>query len=140
MKRIDIVKLFMRGYAISFLAVGLTFLWSPDGTIRFLNNLGDRVGMFADAPMTGAMLWLSLAVAYMAVVTVLAWQVQADPAKNRSALVALTVGKGVSSLTSFVFYFGSAKVFLYLANGIVDGGITLSCLLCLFWLKGGKKG
>lgn len=140
MKKNDIIVLFMRIYAASFLVVGLIFLWTPNGLIHFFNDLGDGIGMFADVPDTGALLWLSLSVAYMATVTLLALFIQSDPAGNKKSLWALTVAKGVSAGTSLAFYFGNAKGFLYLVNGVTDGSIALLCLVFLSWLRGGKKG
>ncbi|MBI2889567.1 MAG: hypothetical protein HYY13_02165 [Nitrospirae bacterium] len=136
MNKKELVALIMRIYAVAFLLVGLLMLFGPDALGRVFNDLGDRLGLFADAPATGNLLWLSLAVSYMAVVTMLAYYVQKDPVKNKPALIALTLGKATSSLTSFAFYYGNAKAFIYLTNGLVDGSIVLVCLLCLFWLRG----
>ncbi|MFQ5409331.1 MAG: hypothetical protein ACE5FI_13040 [Anaerolineales bacterium] len=126
----------LRGLAASFAVVGLLFLFAPDGTLAFGDALGARLGTFAPAPPTGAKLWLSLAVSYMALVTALAYLAARDVRANAGLLRILALGKAASSLTSLVFFLSEARVFIYLLNFVVDGGIALLVLGCWRWIRG----
>ncbi|OQY98955.1 MAG: hypothetical protein B6D41_01920 [Chloroflexi bacterium UTCFX4] len=132
-----IIVWIMRALTVSFAAVGLLFLFAPDATLAFGDALGARVGTFAPAPPTGAKLWLSLGVAYMALVTALAFLASRDPRKNRVMMLLLALGKATSSLTSLWFFLTDAAVFIYLLNFIVDGLLTALALGC--WWVAGKE-
>ena len=61
-----------RAQAVAFLVTGLTFFLLPVQAIDFMNTIGASLGL-PPAPPMGHRFWLSLAAAYMAVVTALAW-------------------------------------------------------------------
>lgn len=132
-----IIAWIMRALAVSFAVVGLLFLFAPDAVLAFGDALGARVGTFAPAPPTGAKLWLSLGVAYMALVTALAFLASRGPRKNRVMMLLLALGKATSSLTSLWFFLTDAAVFIYLLNFIVDGLLTALALGC--WWVAGKE-
>ena len=69
----------LRVLALSFAAVGTLFWLAPDATLASLDATGALFGEFAPTPATGARLWLSLSVAYMLLVTLLAF---AGPARS----------------------------------------------------------
>lgn len=114
----------LRALAASFAVVGLLFLFAPDVVLTFGNSVGMRFGKFVPAPPTGAKLWLCLGVSYMALVTALAYLASRDVRANRTLMHILALGKAVSSLTSLAFFLTEARVFVYLLNFVVDGGIV----------------
>lgn len=125
----------MRALAVSFAAVGLLFLFAPEGALAFGDSLGARLGTFAPAPPTGAKLWLSLGVSYMALVTALAYLASLDPSRNRGLMLILALGKASSSLTSLMFFLVDSPVFIYLLNFAVDASLALLVLGCWWQVK-----
>lgn len=123
-----ICRLILRFLAICFLVAGASFLLRPDETIRSINGLGARLGDFTPAPPSALRFWLTLAVAYMLLVTLLAWGAQRDLRRHRSWLLILAAGKGCSSLLALIFYWVSSDCFIYLLNFLVDGSITVTVL------------
>lgn len=111
-------------FAWTFLAVGTLFFLFPNGTIDTLNGIGGIFG-FPDAPHLAHRFWLGLAVAYMAVVTTLAWMISEAPSERRILMPPLAIGKAVSSGTCLLFLIFDRPYFIYLANFLVDGGIAL---------------
>jgi len=113
----------------AFIIVGALFFLVPDGVVVFTNLVGSWLGEFSEAPQTGFRLWLSLATAYMVLVSVLAYLIQRDLHGNRPLLLVLAAGKAASSLTCLLFYLFSLDAFGYLLNFLVDGSIVLNCLV-----------
>jgi hypothetical protein len=128
MNREDLYRFTLRAFAISFALVGTLFLLAPDATIRSLNGTGELLGDFAPAPVSELRFWLTLAAAYMLLVTILAWGAQRDLRRYRHLLPILAAGKGSSSLIALFFYWFSSDAFVYLLNFLVDGSITLTVL------------
>jgi membrane-associated phospholipid phosphatase len=124
-----LVKLNMRGLAVSFAVVGILFIATPDGVLHRIDQLGDALGSFSHAPRTEEKLWLALAFAYMTVITGLAFVVSLDPVRYRPMLLVLAAGKAASSLAAGAFYL-EHDVFIYLLNFLVDGGLVLVVLGC----------
>ena len=118
----------LRALAASFLVVGTLFFVFPDGTVRVMNAVGSALGNFPPAPASALRFWLSLSTGYMALVTALAYLAQRDLRQRRDLVMLLALGKGVSSLTCLGFYWWSLGAFIYLANFLVDGSITLMAL------------
>lgn len=136
MKRMESrIMWIMRALAASFAVVGLLFLFAPEGVLAFGDSLGARLGTFAPAPPTGAKLWLSLGFAYMVLVTVLAYMASRDVVARRELMLVLLLGKAASSLTSLAFFLTDERVFIYLLNFAVDGGIVLLIAGLLFLLR-----
>ncbi len=128
MTREGFYRLTLRGLAVSFAVVGTSFLLSPDATVRSLDAVGAALGDFTPAPASELRFWLALAVAYMVLVTLLAWLAQRDLARYRHLLAILAAGKGSSSLFALGFYWFSADAFIYLANFLVDGAIAVGVI------------
>src|SRR3979411_757051 len=99
-----LVKLNMRGLAVSFAVVGILFIATPDGVLHPIDQLGDALGAFSPPPPTEEKLWLALAFAYMTVITGLAFVVSLDPVRYRPMLLVLAAGKAASSLAAGAFY------------------------------------
>ena len=122
-----LIRLVGIAFGLIFAAVGLIFLFSPDGVLRLMNSLGRSFGLPA-APLVGAGFYPVLAVGYMAVVTILSVMMARHPVHPAYPLL-LSQAKGASSLLSFGLFFFHQNAFVYLANGIVDGGLCLVAFL-----------
>ncbi len=119
------LRLFLRGWSLTFAAVGAIFVLAPNGTIRVINAVGAWFGDFPPAPESELRFWLSLGFAYMVLVTVLAWVASNDPYRRRDLLLILAAGKAASSLSCLAFYLWTEPCFIYLLNFLVDGSIVL---------------
>jgi hypothetical protein len=120
-------RLVMTALAAVFGAVGLLFLFLPDGVTGFFNSLSARWGM-APAPLPGHGLFVALAVAYMYLVTLLAAGAARHPEDGKYAGL-LVHAKIASSALSFGFYLTGSPYLVLLANGIVDGSLGLFIVL-----------
>jgi hypothetical protein len=116
--------------AAAFAVTGLTFLCFPDATVRVMNAAGLALGL-PPAPPSALRFWLSLAVAYMVLVTLLAAAIARDPRGRAHLMPILAAGKATSSLTCLGYFVASTPAFLYLANALVDG--ALACLVLGAW-------
>ena len=124
------VRLVMWGLAGSFAVVGILFLTIPDDVLGFLDDVGDALGSFTEAPGTDAKLWLALSCAYMTVITGICVVVATDPVRYRALLLVLAAGKAASSLAAGAFYLFDDDVFAYLANFLVDASLVAVALWC----------
>ena len=122
------------GLAAVFAAVGLTFLFLPGEVLRLFNGISGRLGMVR-SPENGLSLFLALAVAYMYLVTLLAWMMGRRP-ERRIFPFLLANGKIASALISFGLFFARAPYLIFLANGVVDGLIGCGVLVLCLRLKG----
>lgn len=117
------LTLLFRVLSLAFAVTGLNFLLMPDPTVTFMNGVGAMLG-FPEAPLMTHAFWLGLGTSYMAVVTVLAWQIANDPLGRMPMMTTLAVGKAVSSLTCLFFFVAQERYFIYLANFVVDGSLV----------------
>lgn len=131
-----VALLALRALALSFVVVGALFLLAPDAVLGSLDATGRLLGEFEPTPATGARLWLSLAVAYMLLVTLFAWLAQRDLAQARPYLGLLFAGKATSSLVALLAYRTVSPAFPYLANFVVDGAIALG-VAWIWWAAPG---
>ena len=130
------VALVMRALAATFAVVGILFIAVPDGVLGFLDDVGDALGTFSEAPETDAKLWLALGFAYMTVITGLSLVVASDPVRHRPLLLVLAAGKAASSLAAGAFFLFDDDVFAYLANFLVDASLVGVALWC--WALAGR--
>src|SRR5215510_12457760 len=121
------LRVLFTAFAAAFAGTGFLFFCFPDGTIRFLNAAGAVVG-FPPAPTSELRFWLSLAVAYMMLVTLLAAAIARDPRGRAHLMPILAAGKATSSLTCLGYFVGTQPAFVYLANALVDGSIAVAVL------------
>src|SRR5256885_16019225 len=77
-----LVKLTMRGLALSFAVVGILFIATPDGVLHRIDQLGDALGSFTHAPRTEEKLWLPPGLPYMTGITGPAPVGSPDPARH----------------------------------------------------------
>jgi len=122
----------LRILALSFAVVGASFFLAPDSTLASLDATGALFGNFAPTPATGARLWLSLSVAYMLLVTLLALLAQRDLGHARPYLALLVAGKTASSLAALFAYCTVSPAFPYLANFLIDGAIAIG--VAVIWV------
>ncbi|GBC92032.1 hypothetical protein HRbin15_00493 [bacterium HR15] len=120
----------LRLLGAGFLAFGLLFAFAPSATVGYFSQWGVALG-WTQLPSEGEDgFWRVLAVAFMVMVTVLAfWGAQPTPARP-ALLMVLAVGKLSSSLLALLFYWQVAPYFIYLLNFIVDGIIALVVFGC----------
>jgi hypothetical protein len=107
--------------AAVFAAVGLVFLLIPSGVVSFFNRISAPWG-FPPAPAGEPGLFVLLAVAYMTVVTALAWGMARRPGEAvRPRLLALA--KIASAVLSLGFFVLRSGALIFLLNAVVDGSI-----------------
>ena len=102
---------------IGFLAVGLMFALKPEVFT------GSAIG-------PGSAMWHSLALAFMATVSVIAFMVMLNPKVYWGMLIPLAVGKFLSSVSSFYWYAALSPQAspMLLLNYVVDGLIGIIAL------------
>ncbi|MFN8543780.1 MAG: hypothetical protein U0807_06200 [Candidatus Binatia bacterium] len=115
------------GLAVAFATTGALFFLFPDGTVRTLNAAGAPLG-FPPAPPSELRFWLSLGVAYMVLVTLLAAETARDPIGRTHLMPILAAGKATSSLTCLGYFAVTSPAFIYLVNALVDGSLALLVL------------
>ncbi len=113
--------------SIIFGIVGLVFLVIPNKVLIFFNDISPFLG-FRESPVEGVGFYLILAVAYMYLVTILAYQMYKHP-ENPSFSFLLISGKSASSITSFIVFIFHYQYLIYLTNGVVDGLIAIGLIL-----------
>jgi hypothetical protein len=118
------------GYVLAgtFAVVGVLFAVIPGKVLSAFNWLGEGLGWPATTtqPYT---LFLGLALAYMYVVTLLAWQMARHP-EVRSYPWLLAQAKGASALVCLGLFVLQEQYPVYLANFVVDGAIAVG----VWWL------
>lgn len=119
--------------AVIFFAVGLIFLFIPNGVLRFFNALSGFLGM-PTSPVEGMNFYLVLAVGYMYLVTLLAIFMFCFPQDRRFPLL-LVNGKLASSLLSFYLFLTHQPYLIYIANGVIDGFIGVFVLVISFRMR-----
>jgi hypothetical protein len=114
------------GMAVTFAVVGLTFLVAPTAVTAAFDALSLRAGLAPAGAAAG--FYLTLAVAYMYLVTLLAGWMALRP-ENPMLPVLLINAKAASSLLSFGLFAFGAPALIFLANGVVDGLIAVGVWL-----------
>src|SRR5947208_9949968 len=132
-----LLRLLFTTLAAAFAVAGLLFCCLPDATVATLTAAGRPRG-FPPAPASPLRFWLSLAVAYMVLVTLLAAAIARDPRGRAHLMPILAAGKATSSLTCAGYFVASSPAFIYLANALADGMLALTALGAygLVWATG----
>lgn len=117
-----LVRLSGRVMAAIFAAVGLVFLVIPGRVLALFNEVGEVFGLPA-SPTDAFTLYLALAVAYMYVVTLLAWQMARRP-RDRSYPWLLVNAKAASAVVCLILFVVQDHCLIYAANALVDGVIA----------------
>lgn len=120
----------MAGWSLAgtFAVVGVIFLAIPGKVLEAFNWLARGLG-WPESTMEPYTLYLALAVAYMYVVTLLAWQMARHP-EVRAYPWVLTHAKAASAVLSIGLFALQDQYLLYLANFVVDGAIAVF----IWWL------
>lgn len=111
------------GGAIIFAVVGLIFLLIPQKVLLFFNTLSDIWG-FSHASVGGFDFYIILAVAYMYLVTVLAYLMYRNPEESLFPFL-LAHGKFMSSLLSLSAFIFQQRYLIYISNFFIDGVIGI---------------
>jgi hypothetical protein len=119
--------------AFVFALVGLIFVVFPAAVLHFFNSWS---GLFKlpPAPESETGFFLILAVAYMYLVTLLAFMIYRNP-KQKIYAQLLINAKLASSVLSFGFFLFQNKFLILLINGVVDGSIGALFLYLKFRQK-----
>jgi len=113
--------------AVVFAIVGLLFLTSGSGVLRFFNRLSAGIGL-EPSPVDATDFFLVLGVGYMYLVTLLAWLMARYP-ENRFFPMLLVNAKFASALLSIAFFVLHHQFLIYITNGVVDGCIGAFVLI-----------
>jgi hypothetical protein len=116
-----------------FAAVGLLFLFAPNGVSRFFNLVSSYGGM-RQIPMQGNGFYLILAVGYMYLVSLLAYLMYRFP-ENRYFPLILANGKLASSFLSLSLFIADQPYLIYITNCVIDGMIGILVLTMYLHLK-----
>ena len=119
----SLVRLMGATLAPTFAVVGVVFLLIPGRVLALFNAVGDQVGL-PPSPTDAYTLYLTLAVAYMYVVTVLAVQMARHPRVTAYPWV-LVQAKAASALVCLVLFVAQDQYLIYVANAAVDGAIAV---------------
>ena len=115
--------------ALTFLAVGITFLAAPHAVQALFDWIAHRIALPAlPAGNVETGLFRALAVAYMYIVSLLAWMMFRRPAEVVWPTL-LAHAKLASAALSFLLMAALGSNLLFAANGVVDGVIGLVALL-----------
>jgi len=126
-------KLFSLTIAVIFAAVGLIFLFFPDSVLIFFNSISGYFGL-PQSPTQGIDFYLILAVAYMYLVTIIAWMMYRYP-KQKIYPFLLAHGKIASSVISIYLFLTYQHYLIFLANFIIDGFIGIAALYFMKMIK-----
>ncbi len=129
-----IVKLISFIGAVVFAAVGLVFALIPESVLVFFNNLSGYLDL-PQSPVQGAGLYLALAVAFMYLVTVLAFLIFRYPEAKCFPLLLANAKFASSAISLFLFVTGYPYLIL-ITNFIADGIIGAVALLHYFRVRG----
>jgi hypothetical protein len=122
-------QLFSLITTIIFAVVGLVFLFIPSQVLVFFNCVSTYLGM-PQSPVQGVSFYLILAVAYMYMVTLLAYSMYRHPQEKIYPFL-LANAKLASSAISLYLFLIYQPYLIYIVNGVVDGGIGLTTLYFL---------
>jgi hypothetical protein len=119
--------------AAIFALIGLIFLVAPARVIFFFNNMSAPFDLPL-SPVDGPGFYVILAVAYMYLVSLLAWKMYRHP-ENRIFAVILVHAKLASALCSFLLFFWQKRYLIYLVNGTIDTLIGIAVLAVLHKIR-----
>ncbi len=112
---------------VVFVIVGLLFLTVPAGVLGFFNSLSSGLGL-PPTPTQASYFYLGLAVAYMALVSTLAFLMFRHPSNHYFPML-LAVGKLSSSVLSLALFVFAQRSLACLANFAIDGAIGTAAVI-----------
>ena len=118
------LKLWLKVWAPIFMAGGAGFYLLP-GRITASMNKGARMVGMEESPVDADNLWVVLAMAYMALITVISARAAAtdDRRQRRELTRLLMVGKAASSFGALGYFVFKRRAYSFLANFLLDGAI-----------------
>jgi len=118
------LKLWLKVWAPIFMAGGAGFYLLP-GRITSNMNKGARLVGMEESPVDADNLWVVLAMAYMALITVISARaaVTEDRVQRRELTRLLMVGKAASSFGALGYFVFKRRAYSFLANFLLDGAI-----------------
>ena len=119
-------KLISLTLAAIFAVVGLIFLFFPNLVLIFSNSISSYFGL-PKSPVQGTGFYLTLASAYMYLITLLAYLMYRYPEQNIYPFL-LAQGKLASSIVSIYLFLMRQPYLIYFANFIIDGFIGIAVL------------
>ncbi|HYF83378.1 MAG TPA: hypothetical protein VEB00_10170 [Clostridia bacterium] len=128
-------KLFSLTAAAIFAVVGVIFLFFPDSALIFFNSISSYFGL-PQSPVQGTGFYLTLASAYMYLVTLIACLMYRYPENNIYPFL-LAQAKLASSIISIYLFVIHQHYLIYFANFIVDGFIGIAALYLMKMKKAG---
>lgn len=129
MSRTRLIRMTGYGMAVTFAVVGLIFVAIPTEVLAAFNWLAEGLGWPVSTTQSYT-LYLALAIGYMYVVTLLAWQMGRHP-EMRVYPWLLVQAKAASAVICLGLFALQEQYLLYLANFVVDGAIAL----VVWWLS-----
>ena len=118
------LRLWLKVWAPIFMAGGAGFYLMP-GRITSNMNKGARLVGMEESPVDADNLWVVLAMAYMALITVISSRAaSAGDRRHRAELTRLLmVGKAASSFGALGYFIFKRRAYSFLANFLLDGAI-----------------
>lgn len=118
------LKLWLKVWAPIFLMGGAGFYLLP-GPVTSNMNKGARMVGLDESPVDADNLWVVLAMAYMALITVISARAGAtqDRRQRRDLARLLMVGKAASSFGALGYFLFKRRAYSFLANFLLDGAI-----------------
>lgn len=113
--------------SITFAVAGLLFLFFSGEVLALFNRVSGSIGM-TGGPEQAAGFYLGLAVSYMYLVALLAFQMWRYP-QDRKLPLLLINGKAASSLLSAALFVFDHPLLIYGTNAVVDGAIAAGVYL-----------
>ncbi len=127
---VRLIRMTGYGLAATFAVVGLVFVVIPSEVLAAFNWLAAGLG-WPESTTEPYTLYLALALGYMYVVTLLAWQTARHPWVRWFPWM-LVHAKAASALICLGLFALQEQYLLYLANFVVDGAIAVTVWsLCL---------
>lgn len=103
---------------IIFAIVGLVFLFFPDWILMLSNNVSDYFNL-PGYPLQGSTFYLTLASAYMYLITIFAYSMYRYPNQDIYPFL-LTQGKFVSAIVSLYLFIFFRHYLIYLGAFVID--------------------
>jgi hypothetical protein len=128
MSRTRLIRMTGHSLAVTFAVVGLIFVAIPAKVLAAFNWLAEGLGWPVSTTQSYT-LYLALAIGYMYVVTLLAWQMGRHP-EMRVYPWLLVQAKAASAVVCLGLFALQDQYLIYLANFVVDGAIAL----VVWWL------
>jgi hypothetical protein len=119
-------KLFSLAAAAIFAVVGFIFLFFPDAALIFFNSISSYFGL-PQSPVQGIGFYLTLASAYMYLVTLIACLMYRYPEQKIYPFL-LAHAKLASAIISIYLFLVHQPYLIYFANFVTDGFIGITAL------------